>query len=104
MSLFFPHRGRLTQARARAGRIISSNPGRSNFLPALYSRDMPSFFPGAVNGIIATQCRKPVKKQFCSLLFFHFIPKGAAELVRPKNWARLFGIPELSGLSEAKSS
>jgi hypothetical protein len=39
-------------------------------------------------------------KQFCTLLFFHFIPKGAAELVRPKNWARLFGIPELSGLSD----
>ena len=39
-------------------------------------------------------------KQFCTLLFFHYIPKGAAELVRAKNWARLFGIPELSGLSE----
>jgi hypothetical protein len=38
-------------------------------------------------------------KQFCTLLFFHFIPTGAAELVRPKNWARLFGIPELSSLS-----
>jgi hypothetical protein len=40
-------------------------------------------------------------RQFCTLLFFHFIPKGAAKLVRPKNWARLFGIPELSGLSDA---
>ena len=39
-------------------------------------------------------------KQFCTLLFFHYIPKGAAELVRPQNWARLFGIPELSGLSD----
>jgi len=39
-------------------------------------------------------------KQFCTLLFFHFIPKGTAELVRPNNWARLFGIPELSGLSD----
>jgi hypothetical protein len=42
-------------------------------------------------------------KQFCTLLFFHFIPKGTVELIRPKNWARLFGIPELSGLSDAKS-
>jgi len=41
-------------------------------------------------------------KQFCTLLFFHFIPKGTAELVRPKNWARLFGIPELAVLAEAK--
>jgi hypothetical protein len=43
-------------------------------------------------------------KQFCTLLFFHFIPKGTAELVRPKNWARLFGIPELSKVMEAKTS
>jgi hypothetical protein len=41
-------------------------------------------------------------KQFCTLLFFHFIPKGTAEFVKPKNWARLFGIPELAVLAEAK--
>ena len=34
--------------------------------------------------------------QFCDLLFFHFIPKGSAELVKPENWARIFGIPGLS--------
>lgn len=39
-----------------------------------------------------------VGRQFCDLLFFHYIPKGTAELVRPKHWARLFGIPELSQL------
>jgi hypothetical protein len=43
-------------------------------------------------------------KQFCTLLFLHYIPKGTAQLVRPKNWARLFGNPELSVLSETKSS
>ena len=44
-------------------------------------------------------------KQFCDLLFFHFIPKGTAELVKPGNWARLFGIPELSkipGIGDAR--
>jgi hypothetical protein len=41
-------------------------------------------------------------KQFCTLLFFHFIPKGTAELVRPKNWARLFDIPELSEIAELR--
>ena len=35
-------------------------------------------------------------QQFCTLLFFHYIPKGSGELVRPKNWATLFGIPALS--------
>jgi hypothetical protein len=34
--------------------------------------------------------------QFCTLLFFHFVPRGTAELVRPENWARLFDIPELT--------
>lgn len=35
-------------------------------------------------------------RRFCDLLFFHFIPKGAAEIVQPKNWPSYFGIPELS--------
>jgi hypothetical protein len=38
------------------------------------------------------------KEHFCSLVFFHFVPKGMLEAVKPKNWARLFGIPELADL------
>jgi hypothetical protein len=34
-------------------------------------------------------------RQFCDLLFFHFIPRGTAELAKPANWARLFGVAEL---------
>ena len=34
-------------------------------------------------------------RQFCDLLFFHFIPRGTAELLKPANWARLFNVPEL---------
>ncbi len=37
-------------------------------------------------------------KKSCDLLFFHFIPRGTAELARPANWARLFGIPELGSV------
>jgi hypothetical protein len=43
-------------------------------------------------------------KRHCDLLFLHFIPRGASEIVRPINWPGLFGIPELAGipnLSEA---
>jgi hypothetical protein len=36
------------------------------------------------------------KEHFCSLVFFHFVPKGMLETVRPKNWARLFQVPELA--------
>lgn len=34
-------------------------------------------------------------RKFAELLFFHFVPKGSAELLRPENWARLFGVREL---------
>ncbi len=34
-------------------------------------------------------------KRSCDLLFFHYAPAGTAELLRPENWARRFGIPEL---------
>ena len=36
------------------------------------------------------------KSGFCNLLFFHFIPEGTRDLVRPRKWAELFGIPELA--------
>ena len=35
---------------------------------------------------------------FCDLLFLHYIPRGTTELVMPKNWSRLFNIPELAAL------
>jgi hypothetical protein len=35
-------------------------------------------------------------RAFCDLLFFHFVPRGTTELVKPANWARIFGIAELS--------
>jgi len=35
----------------------------------------------------------------CDLLFFHFIPKGAGEIISPRNWARLFDVPELAQIS-----
>jgi hypothetical protein len=38
------------------------------------------------------------KEHFCSLVFFHFVPKGMLETVRLENWARLFDIPELADL------
>jgi hypothetical protein len=35
-------------------------------------------------------------REFCNLLFFHYIPRGTRDLVWPENWARRFGIPELA--------
>lgn len=42
-------------------------------------------------------------RSFCDLLFFHYIPKGTAELVEPRNWARIFDIPELAAIPEIGS-
>lgn len=45
--------------------------------------------------------RMPVTpgRQFCDLVFFHFVPQGAFALTRPENWARIFNLPELAGLA-----
>jgi hypothetical protein len=43
-------------------------------------------------------------KSFCDLLFFHYVPKGTSEIVKPANWAGIFDIPELAsipGIGEA---
>jgi hypothetical protein len=39
-------------------------------------------------------------KRYCDLLFLHYVPFGTAELVQPKNWARLFDIPELAEMAD----
>lgn len=36
------------------------------------------------------------KKRFCDLLFLHYVPKGSNEILYPKNWARIFNIPEIA--------
>jgi hypothetical protein len=35
------------------------------------------------------------EKQFCELVFFHFVPKGTKTLGEPHTWASQFGVPEL---------
>ena len=39
-------------------------------------------------------------KQFCDLLFFHYVPFGTTDLIQPRNWARLFDIPELAEMAD----
>lgn len=39
-------------------------------------------------------------KRFCDLLFLHYVPFGTAELIQPRNWARLFDIPELAEMAD----
>lgn len=46
---------------------------------------------------------KKQEKNFCHLLFFHFIPKGTKDLVYSKRWAKHFGIPELKEVAKKSS-
>jgi hypothetical protein len=39
-------------------------------------------------------------RRYCDLLFLHYVPFGTAELIQPKNWARLFDVPELAQMAE----
>ena len=39
---------------------------------------------------------------FAHLVFFHFIPQGLGEVVDPRNWARIFDVPELARIVERR--
>ena len=41
----------------------------------------------------------PKLSPFCDLIFFHYIPVGMSEIVKPMNWHRIFDLPELSAPS-----
>lgn len=55
------------------------------------------FFSGSSQWHYRDRLAHPQANSFCTLLFFHFLPKGMKEIVRPENWPTLFGIPELAG-------
>ena len=42
------------------------------------------------------------KKSFCDLLFFHYIPAGTRDLLRPSGWAERFGVPELNEIAHIR--
>lgn len=39
---------------------------------------------------------KATEGDFCNLLFFHFLPAGMRDVVRPASWPEMFGMPELA--------
>ena len=52
-------------------------------------------FQEAVSGTIETPFRRPARASSATCCFFTTFPGVAGELVKPQNWARIFGIPEL---------
>ncbi len=52
--------------------------------------------------------RDPIAKprergHFCHLIFFHYIPRGTADLLDPRAWASRFDIPELARAKPSQS-
>ena len=56
------------------------------------------FFAGGNQWHYRERIARSSGRNFCNLLFLHFIPKGCADLVNPARWHELFSIPELSDL------
>lgn len=74
------------------------------FSPAILSPGDAIFFSGSSQWHYRDALPQDGQKHFCDLLFMHFIPRGAAELVRPKNWAAMFGMPELSRIPDIENA
>ena len=70
-----------------------------HFTPYVLQPGQAVVFSGSSQWHYREAIPDPSRRQFCTLLFFHFIPRGTAELAQPKNWARLFGLPELGQIA-----
>ena len=74
---------------------LKSRPGLSFAAQTLLPGDA-ILFSGSGQWHYRDAMPKRQGKQYCDLLFLHFIPAGTTEIVLPGNWARLFDIPELA--------
>ncbi len=70
------------------------------FTPCTLQPGQAAIFSGSSQWHYRDPMPRTESEPFCTLLFFHYIPAGTQELVLPKNWVRLFGVPELSLVSE----
>jgi hypothetical protein len=60
-------------------------------------------FAGSSQWHYRERIQRTRKSSYCHLVFFHFIPKGAREIIDPSEWADLFGVPELAELDDGKT-
>jgi len=77
------------------GEFVKNSP-TANFTPYVLEPGQAILFSGSSQWHYRDPMPKAEGRASCDLLFFHFIPRGTSELVKPRNWASLFGIPELA--------
>lgn len=75
--------------------IVKNSP-TARFKPYLLEPGQAVLFSGSSQWHYRDPMPKADGGASCDLLFFHFIPQGTSELVKSRNWAKLFGIPELA--------
>lgn len=88
------------QLEADAGGWVEQikNDSRLEFSAFDFKANEALFFAGGNQWHYRERIARSRDRNFCTLLFFHYIPKGCADLVNPACWHELFNIPELSGL------
>ena len=58
------------------------------------------FFGGSSQWHYRNRIPRPQSRNFCTLIFLHYIPAGATDLASPELWADRFNIPELTSVIE----
>lgn len=82
---------------------IKNNP-EHHFNAYTLNKGEAIIFSGSSQWHYRDRILKNAKDSFCHLIFFHFIPAGTSEIVDPKNWSRLLGVPELNQIVEQMGS
>lgn len=79
-------------------RQIKEDP--SNVFSAYFLKEREAIiFSGSSQWHYRDRIPQITKKNFCHLVFFHYIPKGTREIIDPQNWSDLFALPDLAGLN-----
>ena len=77
--------------------VIKNDP-ENNFTSFELREGQAILFSGSSQWHYRERIEQKQKINFCHLVFFHFIPKGSAQLADPRQWAKLFNIPELADI------
>lgn len=80
--------------------LILNDPGNT-FSKYCLEEGKAIIFGGSSQWHYRKRITKAQEKNFCHLLFFHFIPKGTRDLVQPEKWAELFAVPELQSVGRS---
>ena len=67
----------------------------TTFAPYTMSPGEAIIFGGSSQWHYRDPMPQATRDDFCTLLFFHFVPAGMTQLSRPENWADIVGVPEL---------